>query len=374
MRINKMLGIYVHFPFCEKKCNYCAFSSFVNKNKEDEYISHLLNEINSFGASHRESHYRKVDTIYLGGGTPSIIDEENIGKVVKCLRQNFEVSTEAEITIECNPHSTTLGKLQLYKSLGINRISFGVQSLNDEELRFLGRLHTAQEAKEKIALAKEVGFDNISADLIIGIKGQSEESLLQSAQELISLGVNHISSYMLQVEEGTPLQKMVAQEPNLLPDDDECVKMYAKLVSFLEKNGFEQYEVSNFAKNGKMSRHNYKYWTGEEYIGFGLGAHSYINRVREANALTFDGYFKGEKSLREKIDREKLIEEHIMLGLRCNAGISEGYLKSLGYDIKKNENLDFFIKSNVLKEDNGKIYLNKQYFQVNNYIIVKLLP
>ena len=369
-----MLGIYVHFPFCEKKCIYCAFSSFVDKNRENEYVSHLLMEIKTFATAHKENHFKKVDTIYLGGGTPSTISEENIAVVMDCLRENFEVSPKAEITIECNPHSTTLEKLQLYKSLGINRVSFGVQSLSDEELKFLGRLHTAQEAKDKITLAQKAGLDNISADLIIGIKGQSEESLLQSAKDLIMSGVNHISSYMLQVEDGTPLQKMVNESPTLLPDDDECVRLYASLVSYLAKNGFEQYEVSNFAKDGKISHHNYKYWTGEEYVGFGLGAHSYINRIREGNATNFDDYFKGKKALREKIDRDKLIEEHIMLGLRCTAGISKGYLKSLGYDITKNENFDYFLKNEVLIEDNGKIYLNKKYFQVNNYIIVKLLP
>lgn len=369
-----MLGIYVHFPFCEKKCVYCAFSSFVEKNREKEYISHLLEEIQDFALSHKEECHKKVDTIYLGGGTPSTISNENITKVLEQIRENFILSEDAEITIECNPNSTTKEKLELYKKLGINRISFGVQSLNDDELKFLGRLHTKEGAKEKINLAKEVGFENISADLIIGIKGQSEESLLESAKELISLGVQHISSYMLQVEENTPLFDMVKNCPSLLPDDDECVKLYQSLVSYLGKSGFEQYEVSNFAKKGKMSKHNFKYWIGEEYVGFGLGASSYINRTRENNASTFEGYYKKEKSLSEKIDREKLIEEHIMLGLRCVNGISVGYLKSLGYDIEKNENLDFFIKNRVLKRENGKIYLNKEYFSVNNYIIVKLLP
>lgn len=367
-----MLGIYVHFPFCEKKCVYCAFSSFVDSQKEEQYISHLLREMDEFSSSHDEK--VKVDTIYLGGGTPSIITLQNISKVMTKLRENFEVSPQSEITIECNPHSTTKEKLELYKSLGINRISFGVQSLNDDELSFLGRLHTAEEAKEKILLAKEVGFENISADLIIGIKGQSEESLLKSGQELVNLGVNHISSYMLQIEEGTPLYSMIKNAPSLLPDDDECVKLYDSLVAFLNKKGFEQYEVSNFAKNGLVSHHNFKYWTGEEYVGFGLGASSYLNRKRINNSATFEGYFRSEKALCEKIDREKLIEEHIMLGLRCTSGVSIGYLKSLGYDIEKNENLDFFVKNNVIYIENGKIYLNKGYFSVNNYVIVKLLP
>lgn len=369
-----MLGIYVHFPFCEKKCIYCAFSSFVDRSIEGEYISHLLSEIQNFALTHNSENYRLVDSIYLGGGTPSVVNEKNISNVIEEINKNFILASDAEITIECNPHSTTREKLEFYKKMGINRISFGIQSLNDDELKFLGRLHSAKEGIEKVKLAKDVGFENISADLIIGIKGQSEESLLGSAKKLISLGISHISCYMLQIEEGTMLHKMVEQDKLILPDDDQNVKLYQSLVAFLNKNGFEQYEISNFAKRGWRGRHNFKYWTGEEYVGFGLGASSYINLVRDTNALTFEGYFKGKKQLTEKIDREKLIEEHIMLGLRCVNGISKGYLKSLGYNIEKNENFNFFIKKQILHEEDGRVYLNKSYFPVNNYIIVKLLP
>lgn len=368
-----MLGIYVHFPFCERKCVYCAFSSYVAGEREEEYICHLLREIKERAGKYDEQ-YKKCDTIYLGGGTPSLIKPENIERVLREIRENFLVHENAEITMECNPHSVTREKLEFYKKIGINRLSFGIQSLNDEELKFLGRLHSAREGKDAIMLAKEVGFSNISADLIIGIKGQTEESLLASGKELIDLGVSHISSYMLQVEEGTPLQKMVLENNNLLPDDEECVNMYGKLVAFLEKSGFEQYEVSNFSRKGQMSRHNFKYWTGEDYFGFGLGAHSYINRTRMSNSSTFEGYFKGERGMSEEIDEGKLIEEHIMLGLRCVSGISKTYLQSLGYDIEKNENFSFFLQKNILQEQGDRIYLNKQYFPVNNYCIVKLLP
>lgn len=367
-----MLGVYIHFPFCERKCNYCAFSSFVDNTREDEYIAHLLKEIDDFTFSH--SDLNKVDTIYFGGGTPSVVKLENIKLVLDKLKERFVLSQDAEITIECNPNSVTKEKLEFYKKQGINRISFGVQSFNDDELKFLGRLHSSLQAEEVIKLAKNVGFNNISCDLIIGTKGQTEQSLSQSIQKLIDLKVQHISSYMLQVEENTPLFEMVKKSPNLLVDDDECVKLYDMLVKKLEKAGYNQYEVSNFAQNGKESKHNFKYWTGENYIGFGLGASSYINRTRWTNESTFDGYFSGKKSVQEKIDREKLIEEHIMLGLRCENGVSKGYLKSLGYDLDNNENVKYLIKNNVLIEKEGKLYLDKKYYSVNNYIIVKLLP
>lgn len=367
-----MLGIYVHFPFCERKCVYCAFSSFVKFDEEDRYINCLLKEIEEFA----KKYGRKIDadTIYFGGGTPSTVKVQNIKRVINKIKSCFNISPNSEITIECNPHSTDLEKLKAYKEMGINRISFGVQSLNDDELRFLGRLHNEKEALEKVGLAREAKFDNISADLIVGIKGQTEESLLKSVKGLINANVDHISSYMLQVEEKTPLFEMVKRNADLLPSDDECVKMYEKVVSTLEKAGYNQYEVSNFAKKGKESRHNFKYWTGENYVGFGLGAHSYYNLTRSANSSNFEDYYKGKIQMSEKLDREKLIEEHIMLGLRCERGISEGYLKSLGYNIRENENFEFLKQNNILSDENGKIYLNKKYYPVNNYIIVKLLP
>lgn len=366
-----MLGIYVHFPFCERKCVYCNFSSFVNKEIEDKYIDHLLNEIQDFVD---ESKDKRVNSIYFGGGTPSFVSQTNIKRVMDKLRECFVVMEDSEITIECNPHSTTREKLEFYHKLGFNRISFGVQSLNDEELKFLGRLHSSQEGEECIKLAKSVGFKNISADLIIGVKGQTLESLLASTRGLIELGVNHISSYMLQVEEGTPLYKMVKENPSILPDDDESVNLYERLVAFLGRAGFEQYEVSNFAKDNSYSLHNMKYWKGDEYVGFGLGASSYINGQRKTNGKTFEEYFKGEGVLSEILTPWQRIEEGIMLGLRCKCGVKKEYLKSLGYDIEKNENYDFFLKNNVLREENGIVYINKEYFPVNNYIIVKLLP
>lgn len=368
-----MLGIYIHFPFCEKKCNYCAFASFANLNEQDNYVTHLINEIDNFCSSHQQENMIEVDTIYIGGGTPSLISEKNLTRLINKLKNKFKIEKKCEITIECNPNSVTMQKLQLYKEIGINRISFGVQSLNDDELKFLGRLHCAQQAIETIKMAQAVGFDNISCDLIIGAKGQDEESFLQSVKKLVDLGVEHLSCYMLQVEEGTPLKKMVESNADLLPSDDECVNIYSQAINCLTKEGYSQYEVSNFAKNGKISKHNYKYWTGENYVGFGLGAHSYINNTRIANASTFEEYYKGMAE-KEVLNKTQLIEEHIMLGLRCSNGVSLSHLKNLGYDIEKNDNLKPFLEQGILTSQGDKIFINPAFYGVCNYVIVKLLP
>lgn len=363
-----MKGVYIHIPFCEKKCSYCAFSSFVmGKDKIDEYILHLTKEI-------RKRKGEEVDTIYIGGGTPSLLDESQIKDIFSALNETFKISKDAEITIECNPNSLTKEKAKLYKKLGINRISIGVQSLDDDKLNFVGRKHNSIQAKESIILAQKCGFENISADLLIGLKGEKEESFLRGLKTLIELGVKHISTYMLQIEDKTPLKKMVEENANLLPTDEENVDIFEKTAKFLRKNGFLHYEVSNFAKKGFESRHNKKYWSGEEYIGFGLSAHSFENGIRYANANTFKDYYQGKIALKEYLTDKQKIEEHIMLGLRCDMGIDIKYLEKLNFYIKENENYKDFIEKGILIEENDKTILSPDYYVINNYIIVNLLP
>lgn len=366
-----MLGVYVHIPFCERKCNYCAFSSFVEKTEKiDEYIGFLSKEIENFAKNNKKS----VDTIYIGGGTPSLLSESQIEKIVGLLKENFALTENCEITVECNPNSLTKEKLLKYKSLGINRLSIGVQSLDDDQLSFIGRLHSSKEAIEKIKLSKEIGFENISVDLLIGLNGATAERFLVQLQMLIYLDIKHISTYMLQIEDNTPLKKMVESETVILPTDEESVEIYEKTAEFLNKNGFYRYEVSNFAKKGYESKHNFKYWTGEDYIGFGLSAHSYMDGRRWSNANNFKGYYQGEKPLDEVLSNGQKIEEHIMLGLRCKNGIDISFLRSLGYDIEKNEYLNDFIAKDILIKEGNKIYINEKYYGVNNFIIVHLLP
>lgn len=362
-----MIGIYVHVPFCESKCVYCDFASFVC-GEQAKYFECLRKEIEN-------SEYigEKVDTVYFGGGTPSVVEPKYIALILDTIKKNFALQKNAEITIECNPNSVTEEKLKFYRSIGFNRVSFGVQTLSDETLKFIGRKHNKQDALNAISNAKKVGFENVSADLIVGLPNISTRTLCSHAKKLIESGIIHISTYMLQVEEGTPLYKMCQENPALLPSEDECAESFVSLVKTLSKNNFKQYEVSNFAREGYESRHNLKYWQGENYLGFGLCATSTFDNKRWTNGKTFESYFKGEKEVEFLGYREK-IEEKIMLGLRCYLGFDREELKSFGYDIEQNENFKILLKKGYIYQKNSKIYLNPKFYNVNNQIITKLLP
>ncbi len=364
-----MLGIYVHIPFCERKCNYCAFSSFVSSEEEREkYINFLVQEIEKFAKTNK----KKVDTIFIGGGTPSLLENSLLEEIFKALRSGFDITPSAEITIECNPNSLTENKLAFYKTLGINRISLGVQTLDEDGLKFIGRLHDRNSAINAVKMSTKM-FENVSVDLLIGVKDMEKEEFLAEIDLLAGLGITHISTYMLQVERGTPLAKMTERE-KILPDDDECIDVYNATAKRLKQHGFGQYEVSNFAKGGRECRHNQKYWTGEDYIGFGLSAHSYIDGTRWANSGIFAHYYAGKPAMKEELTKEQRITEHIMLGLRCNSGVNKQYLVTLGYDIEKCKDLAIFIERGVIKEEGDRLFLNPEYYGVNNFVIVQLLP
>ena len=365
-----MLGIYVHIPFCESKCHYCAFASFVKREEEQErYISSLIEEIENFSKDNNQ----EIDTIYIGGGTPSILSLQLMQKLIDCLKNSFVWNEKLEFTIEANPCSLTEEKLKLYKENGVNRISLGIQSLEDEKLKKIGRRHNKEKAIEKIKLASKY-FENLSCDMLIGLPDMNENQFLSQIEWLATNDVKHISAYMLQVEEGTPLVKMIDYKEISLPDDDECVEVYTNMTKLLSGLGFKRYEVSNFAKEGYESRHNLKYWIGEEYMGFGLGAHSYFKGQRFANPSSFDDYYARKISYKEDITTQVKIEEHIMLGLRCYKGIKIDFLKTNGYDITQNKNYIDFKEKGILLEKDNKAYLNSDFYGVSNYIIASLIP
>ena len=367
-----MLGVYVHIPFCERKCSYCAFSSFVSSEVEQEkYINSLIQEIEDFAKCEK----REIDTIYIGGGTPSLLSINLMQKLIKTLKDNFIWHDNLEFTIEANPNSISQDKLSFYKECGINRISIGVQSLDDDKLKTIGRLHSAEDAINAVKLAGKY-FQNISVDMLIGLPNMNIKVFLKEIEYLTSLNVNHVSAYMLQVEDGTPLARKVKCNNAYLPDDDESVLAYEEMSKLLKEKGFERYEVSNFAKENFCSRHNFKYWTGEDYIGFGLSAHSYINGTRWANSKNFEKYYHRKIDMKEKLSFQQLIEEHIMLGLRCCHGIDKTYLVNLGYNIDENQHLKDFIEKGIIRQnyDKNRLYLNPDFYGVNNYIIVHLLP
>lgn len=359
------ISIYIHIPFCERKCSYCAFVSFcLSKIDREKYIQALLEEIESF------STVKRVKTIYLGGGTPSLLTKEEIFSIFRKLREKFDIDENAEITIEVNPNSVEEEKLKAYKEVGVNRISVGVQSLSNKSLKSIGRLHTKKEAIEKLKLIGKY-FDNISADLILGLSG--EKSVIKYAKNLIKLNIKHLSSYMLEVHENTKLYFEVRDKKYCPLDEIGVTKSYDKLVKFLKKHGFVQYEVSNFALKGYESKHNLNYWSYGEYVGFGVSSHSFLNGKRIANSITLQGYYKHERK-EEKITKSMEIEERIMLGLRCYLGVDISILQKLGYDIQKSESYRKFLKEGEIVEDDGKFYLLPKYYKFADYYILNLLP
>ena len=317
-------GIYIHIPFCKKKCKYCDFISFsCFDEKEDEYVNCLLKEIENAQSS------KIVSTIYIGGGTPSIIKSKNIIRILEKIYEKFNVLSDAEITIEVNPGTVTKEKLEDYKKAGINRLSIGLQSTENRILELIGRIHSYEEFIQNYNLAREVGFDNINVDLMLAIPTQTEDELIKSVNKIIDLNPNHISIYSLILEEGTELEKLISNKQLELIDENVERKMYWDTKKILEKNGYNHYEISNFSKKGYESKHNLDCWNQQEYLGFGLAAHSYYNGNRFSNIDNLDKYIENIKSdkydnnveMHEKQDKPNKMKEFMMIGLRKINGV-----------------------------------------------------
>ena len=272
--------------------------------------------------------------------------------------------------MEVNPNSVDEEKLGFYKRLGVNRLSMGIQSLNDKTLKKLGRLHTKKEALYKLQLATKF-FDNISCDLILGL--EKEKNVVKYARKLIKFGIKHISCYILEVHENTPLYSLVKNKKYQPLNDEAVAKSYEKLRKFLEKQGFNQYEISNFSLLGFESKHNLAYWSYDDYVGFGLSSHSFLDGARYENSSNLKAYYEG-KGQSETITNDKEIEERILLGLRCKNGVDLEKLKNLGYILEKNEFFMQFLEKNILKKVNNRIFLNPNYYAVSDFIIEHLLP
>ena len=265
--------IYIHIPFCDSKCFYCNFCSSIYSEKiKEKYFLKLVEEIKL-----NKNKNANISSIYIGGGTPSSIDQKYIKKIIKQINKNFNVLKNAEITIEANPCSISENKLLQYKKLGINRISFGVQSLNNKCLKIIGRTHTKKQAINAIKLAKKCGFSNINTDVLIGIPNQNYYKLKNTIKRLIKLKVQHISCYMLINEKGTKLTNLINNKKVKIISEDKCVKYYNNIFKYLKKYGYNRYEISNFAKKNYECKHNIGYWQLKEYYGFGLSAHSYVD-------------------------------------------------------------------------------------------------
>ena len=353
---NKELGIYIHIPFCKHKCDYCDFVSFSNKqNLVEGYIEAVKKEIQTYFKNKEILENYTVTTIYIGGGTPSYIDDTYILEIVEllqsCLKDNKTNFEDMEITIEVNPGTVNKEKLEQYRKAGINRLSIGLQSTNNEILKEIGRIHTFQQFLETYSMAKEVGFHNINVDLMIGLPNQTIEDIKESLNQVIELNPAHISVYSLIVEDGTVLAQKIENHQLQEMDEELERNMYWYVKNILELNGYQHYEISNFAKKGKESKHNLNCWKQKEYIGIGLAAHSYLNYIRYTNTSemeqyitrmnAFDGQMinhilklsndKEKNNLEEKIETVYEIEEiqevedrkreYMLLGLRTIKGV-----------------------------------------------------
>lgn len=323
------LGIYIHIPFCKQKCYYCDFVSFSGQNeKMGEYIRCLEKELESYDLS-----TYNVTTIYIGGGTPSYLESKMIVDFLVKLKQKLQGNNtpfeKMEITIEVNPGTVTMEKLQDYKNVGINRLSIGVQSTNDKLLKQIGRIHTYQDFLNTYKMVNKVGFNNINVDLMLGLPNQSIKDLKNSIEQVNLLQPNHISVYSLIVEEGTKLEKLINEGKLILPDEELERQMYWYVKNKLEQNGYNHYEISNFAKKEKESKHNQNCWKQKQYIGLGLAAHSYVSEIRYSNTENLetylqnihDGKLEKNRIIQERQNLEDTQKEFMMLGLRMIEGI-----------------------------------------------------
>ncbi len=316
------IGLYIHVPFCLRKCLYCDFCSFPGQSQDviDAYVSALCRELTQSAPRLAD---RVVDTVYFGGGTPSLLQPEQFDKILSCVAKTARLADDVEITAECNPATVTREKLRGMRAAGLNRLSVGVQSLCDDELHALGRLHTAQNALQTLADAEAAGFTNVSCDLMFGIPKQTADSFAGTLQTILSTGVSHLSVYGLILEEKTPFWAVRDSLP--LPDEETERGMYMTAIETLKRAGIPQYEISNFARPGYESRHNLKYWNGDEYLGLGVAAHSFMDGVRFAHGDDLTAYLNGSDSTAvcEKEDRFSAACEYVMLRLRLCAGVDE---------------------------------------------------
>lgn len=370
----RKLGIYIHIPFCDKICNYCDFTAFQGANsKIKEYVEAIKKEIELKGNKEL-----LIDSIFIGGGTPSFIDGEYIFEILEKVREQFTVLENIEITIETNPKTFDDKKLEFYKKSKINRLSIGVQSFNDKILKELGRNHNSKEAIDSIKLVKKFGFD-LNIDLIFGYQNQSIDDILYDLEIVKSINPEHISYYALIIEEKTKFKALQnAGKLNFLDEDIER-KMYHILVEKLENIGLKQYEVSNFAKNGKESIHNKKYWNCKEYLGFGISSHSYFNNERFSNTVNISKYIKElEKGnipidFCEKIDINTKKFEYIIMNMRLKEGfLISDYNKLFEADFL-DENKDAVkigLENNVIEIKNDRIYFTKKGFDIMDSFFV----
>ena len=382
MQEKQPLGIYIHIPFCKSKCGYCDFCSHPPESEREieRYLNALMLNMQDFSAAAQGC---SVDTVYIGGGTPTLLAPKQLHALLDCVHDAFDVEKDAEITAEANPGTVDRRALRALRKSGVNRISFGLQSANDAELRALGRIHTRADFEKSYADARQAGFENINIDLMYGIPYQTRESFAKTLDFVRALSPEHLSVYGLKIEEGTPFYARRDSLP--LPDEETEYKLYLDAHRTLSDAGFEHYEVSNFARRGFRSRHNLRYWLDENYLGFGVAAHSYFNNQRYAYVSDMDAYIREMESPRDMagilsectdIDVFTKETEYVMLRLRLFEGLSlDAYKATFGRDFlaKYGKKLERYIAGGFMHAKVGRIAFTVKGMYVSNYILSDLL-
>lgn len=376
MKNLKPLSIYIHIPFCKEKCFYCDFLSF--KGRENYFLAYknaLLNEIKEFALQNKNIY--EIKTIFIGGGTPSVFPIGYIGEIMESIFSNFFVSKDAEISIEANPGTLSYEIIKHFKENEINRISLGVQSLNNDILKNIGRIHTAEQFYENYNNVRKVGFENVNVDLMFSLPNQTLEIFENTIYKILELQPEHISCYSLILEEDTKFYDMYEKGIFKPVDDELDRKFYYKAIDIFEKNNYNLYEISNFSKPNKQCKHNIIYWERGEYIGFGIGASSLLNNTRFSNTRSFLDYinFKNEKEF-EILQKEDMYSEFVFLGLRMTKGISkEKFKKEFGIDIRNiyKKELEKFLENGLLLEKDDFIYLSKKGIDLSNVVFSEFI-
>ncbi len=378
MDTNKKAGLYIHVPFCIRKCVYCDFASYEDYDMQEAYFDALVKEAKSVSENWCDSEF---DTLFIGGGTPSSVKNEYIEKIIETVIKSFDIKL-SEATIEANPGTVDIHKLQFFSYMGLNRISFGMQSAQDEILKKAGRIHTFAQTEESVGLAQKAGFSNISVDLMSGLSGQTEQDLISSVEKASKLGVNHISMYTLKLEEGTPLYRAVNAKKVVLPSKDEEYEMSKAARNRLAELGFDRYEISNYAKSGYECAHNLHYWHNDDYLGLGLAAASSKDGLRTTNTRDIKEYISkinsGKTAYSEyaQSSAEEYAFETLMLGLRITEGVNIAeYNMRHGINIMDRfGNLIQSLKERRLADVYEKrLYLTEEGMDLQNSVLVEFM-
>ena len=354
-----MAGIYIHIPFCKSKCAYCNFFSVVSEKRRDDFLDALKREA---GARKDYLGGEEVKTVYFGGGTPSIMRASEISEILDCLKKNYKIAAASEITLEANPDTVSKESLFAYKSLGINRLSIGIQSFFDDDLQYLSRKHDSKHARQVLEWAQEVGFQEITLDLIYGIPTLTDEKWRKNLEIFFTTGFNHLSAYALTVEEKTALGQRINKGVAAPVCEDATIRQYEILCEATENQGFEHYEISNFARPGHYSKHNTIYWKGAKYLGLGPSAHSFDGVSRQWNVAGVKDYCENYSFEREQLTPDDRYNEYIMTSLRTMWGVDLEYLR-LNFGEKYAEKFEKGVENHI---SSGKMFRKDQKFILND--------